>query len=353
MYASLVNFFKHRQTQIYLTLIVMIIFLFLIRGFLSSILLIIIFSYFGVHASRKINNFTRIPYVLSVILFYVLILLALVGVVMFIIPVFVREGQNLYTAILRGLKEYPQINEYLASYMDKFNLVDKISTNWQKILLNGLSAITTVGDVFFRVALAFFLSLIFTVTFPKLQKFGKQFEHSHFPVFFKNVYDLASKFIFILGQIIEVQLVIDIINTVLMLIGLTFLGMPSPFVLGMLVFVFGLVPVAGVLISSIPLALIAFSMGGIKTTLELIILIIIMHAFEAYVLHPKLMSSRAELPIFVTFASLIIMEHILGAWGLIVGVPIVAFFMDIMNIHRFDKNGQIITHHHDEEITEA
>lgn len=194
------------------------------------------------------------------------------------------------------------------------------------------------------VLLAFFLSLIFTVTFPKLQKFGKQFEHSDFPKFFKIIYQLASKFIFILGQIIEVQLVIDIINTILMLIGLTILGMPSPFVLGMLVFVFGLVPVAGVLISSIPLTLITFSMGGIKTAIELIILICIMHAFEAYVLHPKLMSSRAELPIFVTFAALIIMEHVLGTWGLIVGVPIVAFFMDVMNIHRFDKNGPI--HHH-------
>lgn len=322
----------------------MIIFLFLIRGFLTSILLIAIFAYFGVHASRKINQFTRIPYVLSVIIFYLLVLLVLAGIIMFIIPVFAREGQNLYEAILRGLREYPQINHYVGTYMEKFDLVDKISTNWQKILVNGLTAITTVGDVFVRVALAFFLSLIFTVTFPKLQKFGKQFEHSDFPKFFKIIYQLASKFIFILGQIIEVQLVIDIINTILMLIGLTILGMPSPFVLGMLVFVFGLVPVAGVLISSIPLTLITFSMGGIKTAIELIILICIMHAFEAYVLHPKLMSSRAELPIFVTFAALIIMEHVLGTWGLIVGVPIVAFFMDVMNIHRFDKNGPI--HHH-------
>lgn len=346
MYNSLVNFFKNRQTQVYLTLIVMILFLFLIRGFINIILLIAIFSYFGVHASRKINKYTRIPYVLSVILFYLLVILALTVVFMFIIPVFVREGQNLYTAIVRGLKEYPQINQYLANYMDKFDLIDKISTNWQKIILNGLTAITTVGDVFLRVALAFFLSLIFTITFPKLQLFGKQFEHSDFPTFFKIVYQLGSKFIFILGQIIEVQLIIDIINTVLMLIGLTILGMPSPFVLGMLVFVFGLVPVAGVLISSIPLTLIAFSMGGFKTAIELIILICIMHAFEAYVLHPKLMSSRADLPIFITFAALIIMEHLLGAWGLIVGVPIVAFFMDVMNIHRFDQNGPVIPHPH-------
>ncbi|CAH0416454.1 AI-2E family transporter [Periweissella fabaria] len=344
MYDSLVRFFKKSQTQVYLTLLVMIVFLFLIHGFLSSILLIVIFAYFGVHASRKICQFTRIPYVLSVIIFYALVLVVLAGIITFIIPVFAREGQNLYDAIIKGLREYPQINHYVSTYMDKFDLVDKISTNWQKILVNGLTAITTVGDVFVRVALAFFLSLIFTITFPKLQTFGKQFEHSDFPKFFKIVYQLTSKFIFILGQIIEVQLVIDIINTILMLIGLTILGMPSPFVLGMLVFVFGLVPVAGVLISSIPLTLIAFSMGGVKTAIELIILICIMHAFEAYVLHPKLMSSRAELPIFVTFAALIIMEHILGTWGLIVGVPIVAFFMDVMNIHRFDKNGPILHH---------
>lgn len=343
MYDSLIRFFKNYQTQVYLTLIFMIVFLFSIKSFLSSILLICIFSYFGVHASRKIQKLTRMSYVISVITFYTLVVLALAIVVTFIIPVFAREGKNLYVAILQGLKEYPQISQYISSYVDELNLIDKINTNWSKILLNGLSAITTVGNIFIRVAVAFFLSLIFTITFPKLQVFGKQFEHSDFPTFFKIVYQLANKFIFILGQIIEVQLIIDIINTILMLIGLTLMGMPSPFVLGLLVFVFGLVPVAGVLISSIPLTLIAFSMGGFKSAIELIILICLMHAFEAYVLHPKLMSSRADLPIFVTFAALIIMEHLLGAWGLIVGVPIVAFLMDVMNIHNFDNKGLTVS----------
>lgn len=338
MFASLNRFFSKYQTQVYLTLIFLAVILYLVRSFLTTILLITIFSYFGVHGSRAIKRFTKIPYLLSVLLFYTLVILSVVMIFRFVIPVFANEGQHLYDAIVAGLKEYPQVDQYLGHYINKLNMWDKISTNWQKILLNGLTAITTVSDVVVKVALSFFLSLIFTLTLPKLAKFGHQFENSSFPKFFKIIYELGTKFIYILGQIIEVQLVIDFINTILMMIGLTILGMPSAFVLGLMVFIFGLIPVAGVLISSVPLALIAFSMGGIKVMIELIILIIIIHAFESYVLHPKLMSSRADLPIFVTFTTLIIMEHILGTWGLIVGVPIVAFLMDLMGIHHFDKN---------------
>lgn len=338
MFNSLKRFFSKSQTQVYLTLIFLMVILYLVRSFLTTILLITIFSYFGVHGSRVIKRFTKIPYLLSVIFFYILVIFGVVMIFRFVIPVFTNEGQHLYDAIVTGLKEYPQVDQYLGHYVDKLNMWDKISTNWQKIVLNGLTAITTVSDIVMKVALSFFLSLIFTLTLPKLKNFGHQFEQSDFPKFFKIIYELGTKFIYILGQIIEVQLVIDFINTILMMIGLTVLGMPSAFVLGLMVFIFGLIPVAGVLISSIPLALIALSMGGLKTMLELIILIIVIHAFEAYVLHPKLMSSRADLPIFVTFTTLIIMEHILGTWGLIVGVPIVAFLMDLMEIHHFDKN---------------
>lgn len=70
----------------------------------------------------------------------------------------------------------------------------------------------------------------------------------------------------------------------------------------------------------------------------------IIHAIEAYVLNPKFMSSKTELPIFYTFLVLLVAEHFLGTWGLIVGVPIFTFLLDVIDVKsvkKKDKNESI------------
>jgi predicted PurR-regulated permease PerM len=108
--------------------------------------------------------------------------------------------------------------------------------------------------------------------------------------------------------------------------------MPSIMVLSIIVFILGLVPVAGVLISMVPLTLLGFASGGLIRVVWIIVLVILIHAFESYFLHPRLMADRTDLPVFVTFITLIIMESLLGAWGLIIGIPIVSFFLDILGV---------------------
>ncbi|MBR3381244.1 MAG: AI-2E family transporter, partial [Bacillus sp. (in: Bacteria)] len=55
-------------------------------------------------------------------------------------------------------------------------------------------------------------------------------------------------------------------------------------------------------------------------------------AIEAYFLNPKLMSAKTELPIFFTFIVLIFSEHYIGIWGLIIGIPIFVFILDILEV---------------------
>ncbi|MNJ04967.1 hypothetical protein D3C73_1659820 [compost metagenome] len=44
------------------------------------------------------------------------------------------------------------------------------------------------------------------------------------------------------------------------------------------------------------------------------------------------MSNKTHLPIFFTFLILLVSEHFLGIWGLIVGVPIFIFMLDIVEV---------------------
>ena len=45
------------------------------------------------------------------------------------------------------------------------------------------------------------------------------------------------------------------------------------------------------------------------------------------------MSAKTNLPIFYTFMILIFSEHFLGIWGLIIGIPIFIFLLDVLDVN--------------------
>jgi predicted PurR-regulated permease PerM len=77
---------------------------------------------------------------------------------------------------------------------------------------------------------------------------------------------------------------------------------------------------------------IAYSIGGINYIIYVIILIAVLHVLESYILNPKLMSDSTKLPVFITFLVLIISENFMGIWGVIVGIPITMFILDILEV---------------------
>jgi len=58
----------------------------------------------------------------------------------------------------------------------------------------------------------------------------------------------------------------------------------------------------------------------------------IIHAIEAYILNPKLMSSKTDLPVFYTFIVLIFSQQFFGVWGLIIGIPVFVFLLDVLDV---------------------
>lgn len=99
-----------------------------------------------------------------------------------------------------------------------------------------------------------------------------------------------------------------------------------------MIFLLGLIPVAGVIISLVPLVVIGYSIGGIMTVIYVVIAIVIVHGIETYILNPNLMSSKTNLPVFYTFIVLIFSEHFFGIWGLIVGIPVFVFILDVLEV---------------------
>jgi predicted PurR-regulated permease PerM len=110
------------------------------------------------------------------------------------------------------------------------------------------------------------------------------------------------------------------------------MGFPKLLAIGAMVFVLGLIPVAGVIISLIPLSIIAFNIGGIIKVLYVLIMVLMLHGLESYLLNPKFMSVKTKLPVFLIFLILIISEYLMGVWGLLIGIPLFMFILDMMGL---------------------
>ncbi|MGN7471657.1 AI-2E family transporter [Brevibacillus sp. SAFN-007a] len=265
---------------------------------------------------------------LILIALYLLLAIFLVGGGMKAFPALIHQTGQLIRLIEQAVREI-QHNEfapYLMSALDKLDM--------KGLVMGSLDFLTVVKNMGFNLFLALLLSLFFLLGKDNVIAFTAQFRTSKLSWLYNEIEYFSQTFILTFGKVIETQLLIALFNTVFTVIGLWILDFPNLFGLSLMVFVLGLIPVAGVIISMIPLSAIAFSIGGLPTVIYLLAFILLIHALEAYVLNPRLMASKTHLPIFYTFVVLIFSEHFFGVWGLIVGIPSFVFLLDILEVKK-------------------
>lgn len=321
-------------------LMILIWILYLARGMMNTILLTFIFTYLIVHLVHLVQRFIpKCPTALIVIVTYVLLILGIFYVVNDYLPMIIKEVVKMVNSMIKFYQSdnMKWLMKYVNRYVSTTTLVDQAK--------HGMSlAVTTLTQVG-TLTIAFFMSLIlsffYTIELRQMEEFSHLFlDTKYLNWFFGDVYYFGKTFVNTFGVVLEAQFFIAICNTALTMICLTFMKMPQIFALGLMVFILSLVPVAGVIISLIPLSMVGYQVGGVRDVIYIVIMIIVIHALEAYVLNPKFMSSRTELPIFYTFVVLLVAEHLWGVWGLIVGVPVFTFLLDIFGVKSVSqKNG--------------
>jgi predicted PurR-regulated permease PerM len=194
------------------------------------------------------------------------------------------------------------------------------------------AGVTRVGGFGLNVFLALILSFLILLEKKKIRRFGERLADSRICFIYDYLVTFGGNFCTTFGKVMKVQVTIALINSIVSMVLLTILGFPQIAGLGAMIFLLGLIPVAGVIISLVPLCIIAFNIGGIGKVIAVILMICLIHALEAYVLNPKLMSDRTELPVCFIFIILLVGEHYLGVWGLLIGVPIFIFLMNAMEV---------------------
>lgn len=230
------------------------------------------------------------------------------------------------------------IEKYIMPYLSKID----ISAYTKSGVSTVFQFISNLGAWGINIFISLILSLFFILEKEVILKFLRKFKESKVSGLYNFVSMYGASFLNSFGKVIKTQVIIAIINSIVSVIFLAILGFPQLMALGAMVFILGLIPVAGVIISLVPLVVIAFKIGGLMKVIYVLLMIAGIHSLESYVLNPRLMSEQTKLPVFFTFVTLIIAEHFLGIWGLLLGVPLFIFILDLLGISLIEpKNGKM------------
>ncbi|WP_342514326.1 AI-2E family transporter [Sporosarcina sp. FSL K6-1522] len=327
---ALTDFFRKKEVKRIIIFALIIFILFSVRSMMNLILLTFIFSFL----MNRLVEFSvkHIPLnrkVLVIVLYTTIVGALTVGLVKYL-PLITLEISQLIKQITNFSTQ--SHDDPIIRFVESIISGDQITAYLENGFTFLLKSFTDISKTSVQVLIALLLSLFFLLEKPRLIEFTGKFKYSKIAPFYYEIEFFGKKFSRTFGKVIEAQFIIALVNTFLSVIVLMVLGFPQVIGLSFMIFFLGLIPVAGVIISLIPLTLIAFTIGGILKVVYLIVAIMVIHAIEAYILNPKLMSSKTDLPVFYTFIVLIFSQSFFGVWGLIIGIPVFVFLLDILDV---------------------
>jgi len=130
------------------------------------------------------------------------------------------------------------------------------------------------------------------------------------------------------GKALQAQARIALVNTGLTAAGMAALAIPGAGLLSLFVFLCSFIPIAGVFISTAPIAFVALTEFGFIKLALVVLMVACIHVIEAYGLNPAIYSAHLKLHPLLVLAVLVVAEHSLGVWGLLLAVPGTVFVLD-------------------------
>ncbi len=186
----------------------------------------------------------------------------------------------------------------------------------------------------------FSLLLSFFITFDlfKIRRGIHKLENSPVRDFYREIAPGLISFGRLIGRAFQAQGVIAICNTMLTLLAMKALGIQNEVFLSAIVFICSFIPILGVVISSVPIAVMAILQGkgygwfgivenGYVLALLAIGAIVVVHFIETSILNPKILGDMLHLHPVMVLGILAVGEYFFGIWGLLLGVPVAVYII--------------------------
>lgn len=206
------------------------------------------------------------------------------------------------------------------------NNLDDLSAQAAGHLRGALSHALTVPV---QLGMALLLSFFIMIDFSGLRMGAARLRQSRLG----GVYDEITPGLARLGRLVGAsfyaQGIIAACNALLTFVALIFLGVDHALTLAVTVFVCSFIPVIGIVLSSLPIAIVALVQPGGSITLALyaLLAVVVIHLIESSILSPRIVGRYLHLHPVLVFVVLLVAEHFFGFWGLLLGVPVAVFLI--------------------------
>ena len=265
----------------------------------------------------------------TVVVIYMLFLAAITCFIFFVMPRLFSEAKNFTDQLPKTLET---INTWLDSNLSENESLASVSDRIKTLLTPDQMILRGWGMGFKALEKGvhyvswFFLGLLFSflimLDLPRLTRSVRALRFTRLSAVYEETADSVMLFAKVVGENFRAQIMISAVNTSLTFIGLQILGVGGTVLLCTVVFICGLIPVLGVFISSVPIILMAVNTGGVTLGGWAVMMIVIIHLIEAYILNPRIVSAVMHINPVMTLIILYIAHSLIGMWGMLLGVPI-------------------------------
>jgi len=262
---------------------------------------------------------------------YTLMIIAIVIIVLIVIPKFVREFPGYQKAIESALQGQLLIlaDKYDVS-IDITKLKEKAYATITSHLGETLNFVKKAGMNALLLVIATIISFILMHRIIVVEQSSaepvddKGNENNLFYFLMEFSVHKVKIFYFHFKTVMSAQVIISLINAGLTFIMLLILGIPHKLTLIVLVFIFGLLPVIGNLISNVIICSAALVWAGQWQFFAALTFLVVIHKLE-YLLNSKIIGTMVKLPMAVTLLALIVGEGLFKISGMILAIPLVLF----------------------------
>lgn len=175
--------------------------------------------------------------------------------------------------------------------------------------------------------IALLLSFFITFDFPSLRKGVASLQKTRVKPFYDEIAPELVSFARLMGLAFYAQSLVAVVNSILTYLAMVVIGIDHPLVLSVIVFVCSFIPVFGVILSGIPIVIVAIVQpgGSIVIALYMVAVILAIHFLESNVLNPRIVGHVLHLHPVLVLVVLLVAEHFFGVWGLLLGMPVAVY----------------------------
>lgn len=306
----------------------------------------------------------RISRIKSIVLLYTLVLVAMFGLLCFVLPIILGQTQDLIAFLPRFIESiksfvmerFPHVVDTLKENLGGEEALNKqlssISNHIKTVLMTSLVALNTAGTT----ALGFFgkiaaYAVIPIYLFYLLESNVNLGNNLDKELSFMNkswrddIVFLLNEFINIIVAFFRGQFIIALILAIILAVGFSMVGLKFGIILGLIIGLLNVVPYLGTILGVCTILPIAFFQpdGGAGLIALCALVFAIGQLIVDYVLTPKIMGEETGLsPMAIIFSIFFWGTALGGILGMVLAIPLSAFFVIFWRLAKVKYLPQIL-----------